>query len=59
MMREGKKVGGGYELLVEMKRDGKVGVVKFGGGGVGRRGDGGLMMEVGGDGVFVGCGMLK
>ncbi|HWK21583.1 MAG TPA: pyridoxal 5'-phosphate synthase lyase subunit PdxS [Ureibacillus sp.] len=59
LMTEAKILGASYELLVEIKRLGRLPVVNFAAGGVATPADAALMMELGADGVFVGSGIFK
>ncbi|MDN4495412.1 pyridoxal 5'-phosphate synthase lyase subunit PdxS [Ureibacillus aquaedulcis] len=59
LMTEAKVLGAPYELLVEIKKLGRLPVVNFAAGGVATPADAALMMELGADGVFVGSGIFK
>ncbi|AKL87125.1 pyridoxal 5'-phosphate synthase lyase subunit PdxS [Bacillus atrophaeus] len=59
LMTEAKNLGAPYELLQQIKRDGKLPVVNFAAGGVATPADAALMMQLGADGVFVGSGIFK
>jgi len=59
LMTEAKILGAPYELLLEIKRTGKLPVVNYAAGGVATPADAALMMELGADGVFVGSGIFK
>ncbi|MDG6894504.1 pyridoxal 5'-phosphate synthase lyase subunit PdxS [Volucribacter amazonae] len=59
LMTEAKNLGAPFELLLEIKRLGKLPVVNFAAGGVATPADAALMMELGADGVFVGSGIFK
>lgn len=59
LMTEAKLLGAPFELLLEIKRLGKLPVVNFAAGGVATPADAALMMELGADGVFVGSGIFK
>lgn len=59
LMTEAKVLGAPYELLIEIKRLGRLPVVNFAAGGVATPADAALMMELGADGVFVGSGIFK
>jgi len=59
LMTEAKILGAPYEILMEIKRIGKLPVVNFAAGGVATPADAALMMELGADGVFVGSGIFK
>ncbi|TRM11069.1 pyridoxal 5'-phosphate synthase lyase subunit PdxS [Lentibacillus cibarius] len=59
VMTYAKEIGAPYELLVEIKQEGRLPVVNFAAGGVATPADAALMMELGADGVFVGSGIFK
>ena len=59
LMTEAKNLGAPYELLVEVKRLGKLPVVNFAAGGIATPADAALMMQLGCDGIFVGSGIFK
>ncbi|QCJ44544.1 pyridoxal 5'-phosphate synthase lyase subunit PdxS [Bacillus sp. S3] len=59
LMTEAKVLGAPFELLVEIKKLGRLPVVNFAAGGVATPPDAALMMELGADGVFVGSGIFK
>jgi pyridoxal 5'-phosphate synthase pdxS subunit len=59
LMTEAKNLGAPYELLVEIKRLGRLPVVNFAAGGIATPADAALMMQIGVDGVFVGSGIFK
>lgn len=59
IMTAAKNFGAPYEVLLEMKRLGRLPVVNFAAGGVATPADAALMMELGADGVFVGSGIFK
>ncbi len=59
LMTEAKNLGAPFELLLQIKRLGKLPVVNFAAGGVATPADAALMMELGADGVFVGSGIFK
>ncbi|WP_110927944.1 pyridoxal 5'-phosphate synthase lyase subunit PdxS [Bacillus massiliglaciei] len=59
LMTEAKNLGAPYEILKEIKREGKLPVVNFAAGGIATPADAALMMELGADGVFVGSGIFK
>ncbi|MDF2903761.1 MAG: pyridoxal biosynthesis lyase PdxS [Bacillus sp. (in: firmicutes)] len=59
LMTEAKLLGAPYEVLLEIKRLGKLPVVNFAAGGVATPADAALMMQLGSDGVFVGSGIFK
>lgn len=56
---EAKNLGASLELLLEVKKLGKLPVVNFAAGGVATPADAALMMHLGSDGVFVGSGIFK
>lgn len=59
LMTEAKLLGAPYEVLLEIKKLGRLPVVNFAAGGVATPADAALMMELGADGVFVGSGIFK
>ena len=59
LMTEAKNLGTPYELLLQIKQQGRLPVVNFAAGGVATPADAALMMELGADGVFVGSGIFK
>lgn len=59
VMTEAKILGAPYELLLEIKKLGRLPVVNFAAGGIATPADAALMMELGADGVFVGSGIFK
>jgi pyridoxal 5'-phosphate synthase pdxS subunit len=59
IMTEAKLLGAPYEVLLEIKNNGRLPVVNFAAGGVATPADAALMMELGSDGVFVGSGIFK
>lgn len=59
LMVEAKNLGAPYELLLQVKKTGKLPVVNFAAGGVATPADAALMMHLGADGVFVGSGIFK
>ena len=59
LMTEAKLLGAPFEILLEIKRLGKLPVVNFAAGGVATPADAALMMQLGADGVFVGSGIFK
>lgn len=59
LVAEAKNLGCPYELLLEVKRLGRLPVVNFAAGGVATPADAALMMHLGADGVFVGSGIFK
>ncbi len=52
-------VDGIYEVLLEVKKMGRLPVVNFAAGGIATPADAALMMQLGADGVFVGSGIFK
>lgn len=59
LMSLAKEYGAPYELLVEVRRLGRLPVVNFAAGGLATPADAALMMQLGMDGVFVGSGIFK
>lgn len=59
VMVEAKNLGAPYQILLEIRRLGRLPVVNFAAGGVATPADAALMMELGADGVFVGSGIFK
>src|SRR5690606_10647298 len=59
LMTIAKEMGAPYELVVEVKKLGRLPVVNFAAGGIATPADAALMMELGCDGVFVGSGIFK
>ncbi len=59
IMTEAKLLGAPYEVLLQIKENGKLPVVNFAAGGVATPADAALMMQLGADGVFVGSGIFK
>ncbi len=59
LMAEAKNLGAPFELLKEVKKQGRVPVVNFAAGGIATPADAALMMQLGSDGVFVGSGIFK
>ncbi|MGE5530156.1 MAG: pyridoxal 5'-phosphate synthase lyase subunit PdxS [Patescibacteria group bacterium] len=59
LMTMAKELGAPYELLLEVKRLGRLPVVNFAAGGIATPADAALMMQLGCDGVFVGSGIFK
>ncbi|GAB1803103.1 pyridoxal 5'-phosphate synthase lyase subunit PdxS [Priestia megaterium] len=59
LMTEAKLLGAPYELLLQIKREGRLPVVNFAAGGVATPADAALMMQLGADGIFVGSGIFK
>lgn len=59
LIAEAKNIGAPIELLMQVRKDGKLPVVNFAAGGVASPADAALMMHLGADGVFVGSGIFK
>lgn len=59
LMTFAKNIQAPYELVLQIKREGKLPVVNFAAGGVATPADAALMMQLGADGVFVGSGIFK
>ena len=59
LMTDAKNLGAPYDLLIEIKRLGRLPVVNFAAGGIATPADAALMMQIGVDGVFVGSGIFK
>ena len=59
LMTIAKEFGAPYELVLEVKRLGRLPVVNFAAGGIATPADAALMMELGCDGIFVGSGIFK
>ncbi|MFC4023534.1 pyridoxal 5'-phosphate synthase lyase subunit PdxS [Oceanobacillus longus] len=59
LMTEAKLLGAPYDVLKQIRAEGKLPVVNFAAGGVATPADAALMMELGADGVFVGSGVFK
>ncbi len=59
LMAVAKELSAPYELVVEVKKLGKLPVVNFAAGGVATPADAALMMQLGAEGVFVGSGIFK
>ncbi len=59
LMTYAKDHGAPYELLLQIKEEGRLPVVNFAAGGIATPADAALMMELGADGVFVGSGIFK
>jgi len=55
----GEIINGIYEILLEIRRLGRLPVVNFAAGGIATPADAALMMQLGADGVFVGSGIFK
>ncbi len=54
-----KELGAPLELVLQVKREGRLPVVNFAAGGIATPADAALMMRLGADGVFVGSGIFK
>ncbi len=54
-----KEFGASYELLLQVRQQGRLPVVNFAAGGLATPADAALMMQLGADGVFVGSGIFK
>lgn len=59
LMTAAKDFGAPYDVLKQIKAEGKLPVTNFAAGGVATPQDAALMMELGADGVFVGSGIFK
>ena len=59
LMAQAKELGAPFELVVEVRKTGKLPVVNFAAGGVATPADAALMMQLGAEGVFVGSGIFK
>ncbi|WP_077623792.1 pyridoxal 5'-phosphate synthase lyase subunit PdxS [Sediminibacillus massiliensis] len=59
VMTFAKNIGAPYEVLLDIKENGRLPVVNFAAGGVATPADAALMMQLGADGVFVGSGIFK
>jgi pyridoxal 5'-phosphate synthase pdxS subunit len=59
LMTEAKNTGAPFEVLLQIKEEGRFPVVNFAAGGVATPADAALMMQLGADGVFVGSGIFK
>ena len=59
IMTFAKDIGAPYEILKQIKDNGRLPVVNFAAGGVATPQDAALMMELGADGVFVGSGIFQ
>ena len=59
LMTLAKEFGAPYELIVEVKKMGRLPVVNFAAGGIASPADAALMMQLGCDGIFVGSGIFK
>ncbi|GAQ17966.1 pyridoxal biosynthesis lyase PdxS [Oceanobacillus picturae] len=59
VMTFAKVIGAPFELLLQIREEGRLPVVNFAAGGIATPSDAALMMELGADGVFVGSGIFK
>lgn len=59
LMSLAKEMGAPYNLLLDVKRLGRLPVVNFAAGGIATPADASLMMQLGCDGIFVGSGIFK
>ena len=59
LMTEAKNLGAPYELLLQIKQEGRLPVVNFAAGGVATPADAAYLMSLGCDGIFVGSGIFK
>lgn len=59
LMTEAKLLGAPYEIIKQVKEEGRLPVPNYAAGGVATPSDAALMMELGADGVFVGSGIFK
>jgi pyridoxal 5'-phosphate synthase pdxS subunit len=59
MVAEAKSLGASVELMLEVRKTGKLPVVNFAAGGIATPADAALMMQLGAEGVFVGSGIFK
>jgi len=59
VMAYAKELGAPYELLLEVRKLGRLPVVNFAAGGIATPADAALMMQLGMDGIFVGSGIFK
>lgn len=59
LMTIAKELGAPYELVVQLKKLGRLPVVNFSAGGIATPADAALMMQLGADGIFVGSGIFK
>ena len=59
LVAESKVLGAPLELVMEVRKAGKLPVVNFAAGGVATPADAALMMQLGAEGVFVGSGIFK
>lgn len=59
VMTYAKEIGAPFEILLEIRKEGRLPVVNFAAGGIATPSDAALMMELGADGIFVGSGIFK
>jgi pyridoxal 5'-phosphate synthase pdxS subunit len=59
LMTIAKELNAPYELVLEVKKAGRLPVVNFAAGGIATPADAALMMQLGCDGIFVGSGIFK
>lgn len=59
LMTFARDIGAPYELVKQVKQEGKLPVVNFAAGGIATPADAALLMQLGVDGVFVGSGIFK
>ncbi len=59
LMHLSKELGAPYNLVLEVRKLGRLPVVNFAAGGIATPADAALMMQLGADGVFVGSGIFK
>ncbi|MDK2821137.1 MAG: pyridoxal 5-phosphate synthase pdxS subunit [Clostridia bacterium] len=59
LMTFAKEIQAPYELVLEVKKLGRLPVVNFAAGGIATPADAALMMQLGSDGIFVGSGIFK
>ncbi|KGX93662.1 pyridoxal biosynthesis protein [Pontibacillus halophilus JSM 076056 = DSM 19796] len=59
LMTYARDLGAPYEVLRQIKQEGRLPVVNFAAGGIATPADAALMMQLGADGVFVGSGIFK
>jgi len=59
VMTFARNISAPYELLMQIRKEGRLPVVNYAAGGVATPADAALMMELGADGVFVGSGIFK
>jgi pyridoxal 5'-phosphate synthase pdxS subunit len=59
LFAEAKRLGASYELVLQVRQQGRLPVVNVAAGGIATPADAALMMQLGADGVFVGSGIFK